>query len=241
MRIPVKAGTSEYFFPQNVDWAGKVIDKLVVCAPSLACIDPVDGQTPVLTNADVDALFFNLYRADGSELFHDISVEQIKHSNNNGIEVHEALALENCKMYFNTAPVADGTLLIYVFYNTKAVEDYDYPTNSVTITFPLDAGQEISLKELINTYISAIPEDVKGIQFWDAESNPAYITLRDDALTYTLQNIHSEMARSGMVGISAEDTQANIMLFDNINVNMHYSYIRNATASANTQKLTFLY
>lgn len=241
VRIPIKAGTSEYFFPQNVDWAGEMIDRIAVCAPANACLDPIDGQTPVMTRADVDALFFNLFRADGTELYHDISVEQILHTNNNGLEINEVLALENCKMYFNTAPAADATLLIYVYYGTKTKDDYDYPQHSVTITFPLTAGQEISIKELITTYISAIPDTVKGIMFWDAENNPAYITLRDSALTYTLQNIHCEMARNGMVGTGAEGTQANILLFDNININMHYSYIRNAVAASTTQKITFLY
>ena len=243
LRIPIKAGIQEYYFPQNVDWADQKIDRIAVCIPQQACFDPMDGTTPVLTMSDIPDMdmFFNVYSGEQKELLHAVSVEQLLHTNNHPIYLNTKLDLSLCNFYFKNAPASDYTLLIYVFHDTDFKLNYDLPENSVTLEFPLDADQEINLQQLITTYIHALPAKVKGVMFWNAPTNPAYITLRDYDLTYILQNIHSEMARPPMNGGTGPATQTDTMLFDNIDIDFQYSHIRNAESQANTQKITFLY
>lgn len=244
LRIPVQAGIQEYYFPQNVDWAECKVDRIAACVPSKACVDPMDGVTPVLTLSDIPDkdVYFNIYTKDQRELLHAVSIEDLLHSNNHPIYLGEKLDLSLCNLYFKSAPAQDYTLLLYVFHTDgDKCETSELPDNSVTLEFPLQADEEINLQQLITTYIHALPAKVKGVMFWNAENNPAYITLRDYELTYILQNIHSEMARPPMNGGTAPGTQADMMLFDNIDIDFQYSHIRNAESQANTQRITFLY
>ena len=241
VRVPIKAGVEEYDMPQNVEWADRKIDKLVVCAPAASCTDPIDGVTPVLTDSDVADLFFTLYDADNREIMHDVSAAQLMHRNNNALTVDAKLNLSLCKIYFTQAPAADGTLLLYVYYQTRTEDYFDLPKKSITVTFPLDADQEISFQEIINTYAHALPETIKGIICWYPENNPAWLTLRDYKLTYQMSNIHTELCRPDINGLSAYDTQAALFLTNDLDIDFDYSNIRNATGVANTQQITFLF
>lgn len=240
LRVSIKSGETDYYFPQNVSWAGCKIDKIVACLPKNACVDPYDGVTPVMTKADAGDLFFNIYSKDQKELLHAVSAEQIWHKNNNPLLLNSELDLSLCNLYFTSAPAQDMTLLLYVFHDTAVAED-ELPENSVSAEFELQAGEEINFQQIITTYIRAIPAKVKGMLFWNAETAPAYFTLRNYEQTYMLQNLHSELARVNMNGGSAEDSQVAPMLFDNININFQYSHIRNCGASAAVQKITILY
>ena len=243
VRIPIKAGVSEYYFPQNVAWAGKVVDKLVVVAPTASCIDPMDGVTPVMDSATIANLYFNLYNSDDLELTHDLSWEQLSHRNNHALELHTKLNLSLCKLYFTQAPTSDCTLLLYVYYGTQTREDYDYPQHSVTVEFPMAANEQLDLRYIINTYLHALPKTLKGILAWNAETNPAYITLRDYALTYNIREAHTELMRPDMnAGTNnASDCQAYPFFTADLDIDFDYSHIRNAQNSQCTQKLTFLY
>ena len=108
-----------------------------------------------------------------------------------------------------------------------------------TERFPLAANAQITFQEIINTYIHALPAKVRAISCWDAEQNPAYMTLRDHQLTYILRDVHTELCRPQMVGESAEKTQVHPFYVDNIDIDFDYSFIRNATSSGNIQTLTF--
>ena len=240
VRIPIKAGISEYYFPQNVDWAAKKVDKIVPCLPDAACVDPMDGTTDVLDAHNVGDLYFNIYSADHRELLHAVSVDQLVHVNNHPILLNSKLDLSLCSLYFTSAPAQDWTLLLYVYHDNQEC-DCDVPQNSVTVEFPLDANEEINFQRIITTYIHELPAKVKGVMFWNAKSAPAYFTLRDTTDTYVLRNLHSELARPNMNGGVAWDTQIAPMLFDNIDINFQYSHIRNAQSVANVQKITFLY
>ena len=241
VRIPIKSGVSEYFFPQNVAWADKKVDEVIVCAPTAACIDPVDGTTQVMTDTAISDCFFNLYAADDTELTHDMSFEQIAMQNNNRLEVRSKLNLSLSKLYFTSAPVGNYTLLIYVAYDSKEVEDYDVPTRSRTVVFPMAANEEISLRYIMSTYIHNIPEKLRGLMVWNADTVPAYLTLRDYELTYNIRELHTEMCRPDMNGGNAELSQAQPMWFNNLNIDFDYSHIRNAQNAAVTQTITFLY
>lgn len=240
VRIPIKAGISEYYLPQNVEWARRKVDKMIICAPSVACTDPMDGVTPILLASDMQDCYLSLYDTENRELARDLLWTQIAHTNNNPLAINTKLNLSLCRIYFTNAPAADATLLLYVFYGTQ-VEDYcELPKRSVTVEFPLAADQEISFRDIINYYIHAIPSPVRGMQVW-SESDPAWITLRDHDLTYQMANIHSEMARSGMNDGQADNSQANIFLLNNLDIDFDYSRIREAAGQASTQKITFLY
>ena len=240
VRIPVKAGISEYYFPQNVDWADCKVDKILACIPQTACVDPMDGTTSVLTQGDYADIYFNIYSADQHELLHAVSAEQLAHINNHPILINSKLDLSLCNVYFTTAPASDYTLLLYVYHDNR-VADVELPRRSITLDFELAAHQDINLQDIITTYIHALPAKVKGIIFWSAISAPAYITLRDYEETYILQNLHSELARSQMNGGYAQTSQVVPMLFDNIDIDFQYSHIRNAEGNNNRQKITLLY
>ncbi len=249
VRINVKAGVSEYYFPQNVDWAEKKIDRIAICAPSMDCVDPMDGVTPVMTlmdllNADC---FLNIYSADQREIFHAVSAEHILHLNNHPLELNSKLDLGLCSLYFKTAPAQDFTLLLYVYHDNKRVDDVEMPMRSVTCEFPLPAGAEINFREIIDTYVHALPATIKGVSFWDADQEPAYMTLREyvpkdsGRKAAILQNLHGELARPMMNGGSAVDTQINGLLLDSIDIDFEYSHIRNCSANNGNYKITFWY
>ena len=241
VRIPVKQGITEYYFPQNVSWADETVERIVPVIPSHACVDPMDGVTPVMDQSLYKDLYFNIYSAEQKELFHAVSAEQLAHTNNNPVALNSKLDLSLCNLCFSDAPTADCTLLLYVYHGNKEVEIETMPEKSITVEFELQAGEEINFQDIIQTYIHALPAKVKGVMFWNAETSPAYFTLRDYKLTYMLQNLHSELARPQMNGGAAYNTQLAPMLFDNIDINFQYSHIRNCGSSAAVQKITILY
>ena len=241
VRVPIKANVEEYYLPQNVEWAAEKIDKIIICAPQNACIDPMDGVTPVMTAADLVDCYINLYDAQNRELMHDVSVENIVHRNNNPLTIDAVLNLSLCRLYFTTAPAADATLLLYVFYKTRTDDYGEIPYKSVSVTFPLGANEQLTMREIINDYVHALPGQIQGIIFWNAESDPAWLTLRDKTLTYQMANIHSEMARPDMVGQTASETQAALFLLNDLDIDFDYSNIREAAGQASTQEITFLY
>jgi hypothetical protein len=241
VRIPIKAGTEEYQIPQNVVWAGCKVDRIAILAPKNACTDPVDGVTPVMTASDLTNCYISLYDSDNRELMHDVSFEQIVHTNNHPLMVDAVLNLSLCKIFFTSAPAQDCTLLLYVFYGTREEEYYDIPKNSMTVTFPLDANEEISFRKIIDYAIHALPETIKGIICWNAETAPAWLLLRDHDLTYQMTNLHTELFRPDVNGGSAASSQAALFLVDSLDIDFDYSRIREASGNASTQKITFLY
>lgn len=241
VRVPIKAGVDEYYLPQNVEWANRKIDRMIICAPTIAGVDPVDGTTPVMTDTDLADLYINLYDSANHELMHDVSYEQILHTNNQPIRIDAQLNLSLCRLYFTTPPVANATLLLYVYYGTRTEDYYDMPKKSVSMEFPLEADQELTLQEIINTYVHALPGKIKGIICWDPENNPAYLTLRDYAYTYQMANVHTELMRSDLNMGTAGDSQAAIFMLNDLDIDFDYSHIRNAQSAASTQQITILY
>lgn len=238
VQIPIHRGVDEYYFPQNVSWSKKKVDKIVLCAPQNACSSPVDG-TPVLLRNELKDVYFNIFTSDDREIMHDTYCSEFVHTNNYPIEINAELNLSVCRLFFRTLPQNDACLLFYVFYDSEIVEDYQPSKRSVTVRFPLGAGEKITFQEIINTYIHALPAKVRAISCWDATENPAYITLRDHQLTYILRDVHTELCRPPMIGDGGEKTQVQPFYVDNIDIDFDYSFIRNATDNANIQTLTF--
>jgi hypothetical protein len=128
-----------------------------------------------------------------------------------------------------------------VTYDSKSVEEYDVPQNSVTIEFPMQANEQINFQHIINTYMHAIPKRLKGIIAWNGDTDPAYITLRDYAITYNMREMHTELMRPDTNNGSAISDQLVPFYVDDLDIDFDYSSIRNAQNTSCTQKITFLY
>lgn len=242
VRLAIKQGVTEYYLPQNVDWAGKHIDDMIIVMPQLPCVDPMDGVTPVLSVSAATDIYITLYDKDNRELMHNVSYENLVHVNNNILGVDAVLNLSLCKLSLMTAPEDDYTLLIYVTYGSREEDITDVPRRSVTAEFGLAANEEISLRQVIHDYVHALPTTIKGIICWNAPQNPAWITLRDKELTYQMSNILTELCRpQSNQSRAAYDTQAALFLTDSLDVDFDNSYIREAAGQQSTQQITFLY
>ena len=243
VQIPIKQGVVEYRWPKNVDWAGERIDKILLATPiANTVLSPVDGQTHVLTEAQLrGALYFDLYNNRDQELALGLYYQQLLASNNYPVEINETLSLRQSRLFFTQAPTVDGCLLLYVFWGSKHDENHEPARNSVTVHFPLGANEKLSLREIINTYVSADFKKIRGIECWGSETNPAYLTLRDKQLTYIVKSVLTSLARPQMAGATASTSQVQPMLFDSLDIDFDYSFIRNATATANNQTITIYY
>lgn len=237
--IPIKKGITEYYLPQNVSWAKESVEKLLICTPTLECLSPIDGVTPVMQKSAMQNLYLNIFTADDEEITYEASAGLLYHTNNYPIEIGAALNLSLCRMIFTTAPAEDCCMLMYVFYGGHTEDDYEPAKQSITVSFPLQANERLTFQEIINTYIHALPHKVRAITCWDAESNPAYLTLRDHQLSYIVRDLHTEMCRPPMIGEDAESTQAFPFLVDNMDIDFDYSFIQNAGSAANKQTITF--
>lgn len=241
VQIPIQSGIDEYYFPKNVDWANKVIDKIVLCTPTNPCVSPIDGTTPVLTRSQIADMYIDLYASDDSEITHNLSYEQLLYTNNHPVIIGKQLNLNLSRIYMPTAPSANSVLLMYVFYGTNKREDYEPSQKSVTLHFPMAAGERMTFQDIINTYVHADGKKIRGIQIWDAENNPAYLTLRDYELTYIIKDVHTAMFRPQMAAATVESTQIDPIRLDSLDINFDYSFVQNATNSACTQIITLEY
>ena len=241
VQIPITTGVEEYNLPRNVDFATQKIDKILLCAPDNACLSPIDGTSPVYTKSDVQDLYFDLYDKEGNTIFYEAHFEQLLYTNNNALEVNAALDLQLCKLRFTTAPVSDGMLLLYVFWNTEDNDYADEPRCNKTVQVELPANSKIKFSEMLYQFIHADGKAVKGIQIWNAENTPFYLTLRDYELRHVLNSVHCVMCKPPMAGMSADDCQYEPIRFDSLDIDFDYSFIQNATASDEVVVMTFEY
>lgn len=262
VQINVKSGVSEYFLPQNVDWADKVVEKIVLYTsiyPENKTLSPIDGVNPLFCNEDVPSIYFDFYNQDEVELAHNLSAQSIVWSNNHPVELNSKISLKLSRMFFSEPPVADGCVLLYVFWGNKTVETEDLPQNSVTVTFDITDGQDIPLSQVIDTYIHAQGKKLKGINFWggeDAWQEGLFITLRDYnyvnpivntlplAMCRPLMSINPEGIFSYPYWAAAQRVQINSLYLDDADIDFDNSFIHKAETSGSektTAKITFLY
>ena len=241
VQVDVEAGAEELQFPKNVDWASRKIDKLILAAPTASCLSPIDGQTDVYTRSDIADLFLDLYKADESELAHYVSFENFLHTNNHPVRIDSALSLNLSRMIFTTPAPKAGCLLFYVFYDTKEKIDYTPSQKNVTITLPMVANEKISFRDIVDTYVHIVGQKVRGLQIWDTDNNPVYLTLRDYQYTYVINSLYSGLARPQMAGATCEETQIAPLLLDSIDIDFDNSFVQNATAGAITLTMTIEY
>lgn len=252
-RIPIKKGIMEYSFPTNVDWAGKKIDRLIFC-PSFSSFaadggvayDPMDGVTPIsndLYSAQRD-VFLTLVNNKSVEFVHDMHLTALNFLNGYScIEINEVLNLSLCRIRMTSAPTQDEMMLMYVTWGGETVEDYDQPLNSLTVKFPMEAGEELTFRELINNYISALPERVRGIIAYDGTYSPAYLTLRDKEQKRIFRYVHTQLMTPAYqaMGFGRIAPWLPDFFMMPMDIDFDYSRIRNAQNKACEQYLTFLY
>ena len=234
VQVNVQAGVQDYFFPKNVAWAKKSVDKIVICAPVSSCISPLDGVTPVMSYTDVLAadLYFDLYSAAEQQICHGLHAINLLNNNNYAITVGTQLSRELSQIHFGAAPAQDCCLLLYVFTDTKKVVDWDESKKNVTLNFTLAANARMTLREVINTYVHASGEKVRGVTMYNPYNAPLYLTLRDHDLTYYINSVHSELMRPDLHGSGgAPDTQLTPFRMDSVDVDFDYSFVQNACAS----------
>lgn len=258
VQIDVKAGVSEYFLPQNVDWADKKVDKLVVygSVPESAERSPIDGINYVYDIEQVKKIYFDLYNANGEPIAHSISAVNMLHTNNNPLELNSQLSLQLSRMVFSTPPQDNGCVLLYVFWNSKELETEDLPNQSVTVQFDVPANTEVTLSKVIDTYIHSQSKNLKGMFVWGAytEIGGLFITLRDYNYRTITKLLPTRLCRPPMgvdesyptIGLAykAESVQVHSMLFDCADVDFDNSVIYNSYDSSSVGSnvtITFLY
>lgn len=241
VQINITAGQDEYYFPKNVDWNNRVVDRIALVAPTATITSPIDGVTHVLKHSEIKNCYLDLYSKDDKDLARELNYEQILQTNNHPYLINDKLNLDLSRIYFTEAPTVSGCILLYIFYNGIDRPEEEQSRKSLTVRFPLAANEKITFTDLVNTYMYASGHKVRGIQVWDAESKPAYITLRDHELTYIMNNVYSGLFRPQMGGATAESVQVDPAVFDSLDIDFDYSFIRNATNGSVVQKITFEY
>ena len=259
VQIDVKAGVSEYFLPQNVDWADKKVDKLVVYGSELFTgdfVSPIDGQTPLIGEDLLSKAYFDLYDTNGVHVGYNISANNLKHTCNHPLEINSAISLQTSKIVFSQTPDVDCCLLIYVFWGTSIEDTDDLPNHSVTVTFPIGYGEEITLASVIDTYIHSQSKTVKGMYMWSLPNKTIFFTLRDYNYRTIVKLLPGEMCRPPMgvpdwasdesVVIKSQLVQVDSMYFDCADVDFDNSFVFNSDFRVNpTRKVyitvTFLY
>lgn len=242
VQINTPAGSDEWQIPQNVAWADKVIDKIVLCAPtSTDCVSPIDGVTHVWAASEIGDVYCDIYNADETLVMHNLHYSQLLFSNNYGLSFGHKLQTQLTRFFTTTPPGSDGCLLLYVFYSTHKTDYLEPSRRNKCITFELAADERISFGDICRRWLHAEGENVLGIWFTDPVSNPAYLTLRDHDLTYMMYNVHNELMRSQMAGISADNCQLQGFFLDSLDIDFEYSYIQNATGNNETHNIVIEY
>lgn len=260
VQIDVKAGVSEYFFPGNVDWAGKKIDKMLIYGsnPELGEVSPIDGITPILDREQVGTIYMDLYDENNMQIGYSISAKNLLHTCNHPFEVNSQIGLQTSKLVFSEEPTDDGCLLIYVFWDTKMVDGDDIPTKSVTSQFTIPFGVDFPISKIIDSYIHTQGKKLKGINVWGGYGawNYSFITLRDYNYRTVIKSLPVGMCRP-LMGVDpvveqasdfsekAQSIQVDSMYLDCADIDFDNSFIYaisdSPTGGQSTITITFLY
>ena len=157
VQINITAGQEEYYFPKNVDWNDRVVDRIAIAAPSVNITSPIDGTTHVLKRSEIKNLYFDLYSKDDKDLSRELSFEQLLHTNNYPYLVNDKINLDLSRLYFTEAPTTSGCILLYIYYNGVDRPEEEQSRKSLTIRFPMAANEKMTFTDLVNTYMYASP------------------------------------------------------------------------------------
>ena len=261
VQINLQDGVAEYFLPKNVDWENKVIDKIVVYAPGYQMLErsPITGVTPIADKEFIRNLYFDFYNEDGDAIVHNLSLSSLIYTNNNVVEINSKLSLQLSRIFAAGELSEDGggCVLLYVYYGSKEIEDFEIPQKSVTVNFEIQEGTEIPLSDVIDTYIHAQGKKLKGIYSWGKRGGKSglFLTLRNRNFETIVKDFPLEMCQAPM-GVNysfdsdafyskAERVQIHPFYLDNEDIDFANSTIK-STKVFNTEQvysvtLTFLY
>lgn len=237
VQIPLEKGVTEYFFPSNVDWSNKRVDKLVFvgAGASTDMVSPMDGITPVYTA--LDNIYLSIYSSDNIELLHDLLVRNLDAKANYPVLLNSKLNLQVCRIHLQNEISGTAVLLCYVFYESKTCDNYELPKKSVTTHFALAAGEKRTFREIIDTYIHALPAKVKCITSWGTPGG-CYLTLRDHKLEKVFNSITDILLRPQ----TAVQAQVCPFFVDDLDIDFDYSFVQNSSSTQQADiTLTFNY
>lgn len=261
VQINIKAGVTEYYFPQNVDWAGQKIDKLVaygvsVMGGSISLVSPIDGITPQISKDLVSHAYFDLYDDKNVPIGYSVSAKNISDTCNYPLEINSTISLQQSKLVFTQAPDQDCCLLIYVFWGTKLLDVENLANHSITINFQMKPLEEKCLADVIDTYIYSQSKKVKGMYVWSRPSRQFFITLRDYNKKTVVKLLPGSMCKPPMgvpdtaigddVLIQAQSVQTEPMYLDCADIDFENSFVfnsntRNHPIIKDIIQITFLY
>lgn len=247
-----------YYLPKSVDWIGRKIHKILVAEPSVADSDIISpfGGKRVLTANDYatsvpayqeQGIYFDLYKQGGEQIARNLSVTELLSQNPNPYIIDEVLDLDLCRIHIPGKYPFSGSMLLYIFYDE--VEQDSLPTNSITVRFPLAAGERMTFQELVNNYVHIQPNRIRGIIDWTERNAPCYLMLRDFNGRTILNNVLTCLFRSpsgdpdsaypyGTPMVSELRHQLYLPCAD---INFDYSYVQNARNAAVEKIITFEY
>lgn len=237
VQIPIEQGVTDYFMPSNVAWSNKKVDKLVFIGSGAGTtmVSPMDGVTPVFTA--LNTIYLSIYSADNTELMHDLLLTNLDAEANHPVAINSVLNLQVCRIHINTTPTAAAVLLCYVFYDSVQSDNYELPKKSVTANFTLSAGEKRTFREIINTYIHALPAKVKCITSWGTPGG-FYLTARDHKLDKVFNSISDILLRPQ----TAAQAQVCPFFVDDLDIDFDYSFVQSADSTKDTDIiLTFNY
>lgn len=252
VQINIKAGVSEYYLPKNVDWADKVINKLLVYAeyPELEEYSPVDSVSRILDINSVKDLYFDIYAHDDKEITHSMSGENFLYTNNNPIEINSQISLQLSRIFFAQPPQSNRSLLLYIYWNDTITEEENIPSKSVTVKFDLKQGETLMLSDVIDSYIHAQGNKVRGIFHWGdlIKGSGTFLTLRTRNYQTVIKCLPLNMCRpplflSDVQLNEAEYVQKDSLYLDCENIDFANSYIQRTSENGVSDEiiLTFLY
>lgn len=258
VQINIKSGVSEYFLPQNVDWADEVIEKISIYTSNLPedkQLSPFDGISEILSHEEIPNSYLDIFNQDGVEIAHNLSAQSIVYTNNHPIELNSKISLTMSRIVYSQAPSQDGCILLYIYHGSKCIDTDDRPARSVTVNFSVGDGEDVMLSEVIDTYIHSQGKKLKGISFWGEfnDWNSAFITLRDYNYTKPILNSVPLAFCRPMMSVdpsialtpkwtAAQCVQVQPMYLDNADIDFDNSFIHNSNGRGEQNiTLTFLY
>lgn len=252
VQINIKAGVSEYYLPKNVDWADKVINKLLIYAeyPEMEEYSPVDGVSRILNMDSVKDLYFDIYAHDGKEITHSMNGENLLYTNNNPIEINSQISLQLSRIFFAIPPRFNASLLLYVSWDNIITENDNIPNENVTIKFDIKKGETRMFSDIIDSYIRAQGNKVRGIIHWGdiIKGNGTFLTLRNRNRQTIIKSLplnlcRPPMALSDVQLNEAEYIQKGTLYLDCENIDFDNSYIQRTSENGVSDEiiLTFLY
>lgn len=263
VQFDLKQGQTEYYFPKNVSWANKKVDKIIVydCYGtrfSLTETSPINGATLTklyLLDYGGNTIYMDLYDTDNNTIVQKVALGQISSLNNNPLYVNNTVSLELSKLYFSTPVTEDASLLVYVFFDGEEQEELPPINKSITIGFSVPAGGKVSFQDLVDNYITLQPNKVKGliamymsVKLQGGGRSAGFITLRDKAGKRVFNHVPTMFMRNNVnMGeqfgelVYGFTTQTNTFRFAPMDVDMLNSFITNRQSEDEQYTITFLY